>query len=103
MIATNGVEEPDVLPTIDLLRTLEVNAIKEFRVSGHPEKIRSQGMAWGSIRAFFLEHLPEDLDDRGQIAYHLVSKAMNEVFGQDQWNTFKPDGRNTTWVQVTPK
>lgn len=103
VIATNGVEEPDVLPTIDLLRTLEVNAIKEFRVSGHPEKIRSQGMAWGSIRAFFLEHLPEDLDDRGQIAYHLVSKAMNEVFGQDQWDTFKPDGRNTTWVQATSK
>ena len=92
-----------ILRAADLLRALEVNAVERFRASDHPERIRSQGMAWGSIRAFFLEDLPEDLDDRGQIAYNLVSKALNEVLGQNQWEPFKPDGRNATWVRTTPR
>ena len=57
------------------------------------------GAAWGSIRAFFLNCLPEHLDDRGQLAYWLVKKAMNHIFGaQDGWETYKND-RNITYIR----
>ena len=102
-ISTNGVEQSGDPPAMDLLRTLEMNAIKQFRESEHPEKIRFQGMAWGSIRAFLRENLPQDLDDRDQFAYNLVQKALNEVIGQNRWETYKPDGRDTTWVRPLPR
>ena len=85
---------------IDTLRVLERRAIDALRESEHPEMLRSKGMAWGTLRAFFIEKLPEDLDDRGQIAFHLVSKALNDVFGQQGWETYTPEGRTTTWVRV---
>ena len=99
---TNGVEQMAELPPVDMLRSLEADAITLFRASECPEKIKSQGMAWGSIRAFFLEHLPEDMDDRGQLAYQLVSKALDDLLGEDKWETYRPEGRNTTWVRPIP-
>jgi hypothetical protein len=62
----------------------------------------SEGAAWGSIKAFFLEHLPDHLDDRDYLAYRLVKKAMDHFYGpQDQgWETYKNQAKNnTTYVR----
>ena len=109
VVATAGVGDGgqggqggDAAP-VDALRVLETRAIEALRVNGeYLERIRSEGMAWGTLRAFFIEQLPGELDDRGQIAYNLVAKAMNELFGsQDQdWETYTPEGRATTWVRM---
>ena len=55
------------------------------------------GAAWGSIKAFFLEHLPEHLDDRDDFAYRLVKKAMDQLFGAqgERWETFKNPSKVT--------
>ena len=99
-ITTNGAEQREDIPAVDGLRALEFKVIRQFRGSDHPEKIRSEGMAFGSIRAFLRDALPEDLDDRGQIAYNLVPKALNDVFGQNGWETYRNEARGTTWVRI---
>ena len=53
---------------------------------------------------YLAEQLPETLDDRDNIAYKLVAKAMNEIFGrQDEaWHTVKKPGktgRTVTFVK----
>ncbi len=66
-------------------------------------KIRNSDAAWGSVKAFFLHHLPETLDDRSGIAYALVPKALNEILRpQDEaWHSFKnPDRGNTAYVRA---
>jgi hypothetical protein len=61
-----------------------------------------EGAAWGSIKAFFLAQLPAELDDRNQLAYQLVAKAMTRLFGpqNESWETYKnPNKNNTTYVK----
>ena len=101
--ARPNVVAPDGEP-LDRLRVLESMAVNWFKESDFIGKIRSQGVAWGSIRAHFLEKLPEELDGRGQVAFNLVPKVMNQLFGEEGWETYTPEGRNTTWVRaVTPQ
>jgi hypothetical protein len=89
---------------IDVMASIESRAIQALRDdSGMRTKIESaEGAAWGSIKAFFLDKLPEQLDDRGQFAYQLVRKAMTELYGQqDQaWEAYaNADRRNVTYVR----
>ena len=85
---------------LDRLRALENMAVTWFKESEFMERVGNPGVAWGSIRAHFMEKMPNDLDDRGQVAYNLVAKVMNQVYGKQGWETFTPEGRSTTWVRT---
>ena len=87
---------------VDTLYSMQMRAVEAVRQSEIFEKVRSQnGLAWGTLKAFFVDILPEDLDDRDQFAYNLVPKVLNELFGpQDvRWEAYTPEGRKTTWVR----
>lgn len=95
-------EEPesgvDVMASLedDLVRYLESDSKLMARIDS-PE-----GAAWGSIKAFFGNHLPPELDDRDQLAYQFVPKAMTRLLGpQNQgWEAYKnPDKNNATYVR----
>jgi len=100
-LTTPAVEE-DAEP-IDVMGQIEAKAIAALRQEVQLiKKIESaDGAAWGSIRAFFLNYLPAHLDDRGQVAYHLVRKAMNEIFGQQgtTWESFTHPEKHTAYVR----
>ena len=61
----------------------------------------TDGHAWGALKAFLRDHLPEQLDDRETIAYHLVRKALDRLIGpQNQaWESYRHPTRNTTYVR----
>ena len=87
---------------VDVMAGIESRAINALRTN---EKLMTKlesidGAAWGSVKAFFLEHLPIHLDDRGQLSYRLVKKAMDAIFGaQDNaWETFKNQS-NVTYIR----
>ena len=89
---------------VDVMGTIEARAIDALRSDRSLlSKIESSdGAAWGTIRAFFMDHLPEHLDDRGNIAYRLVKKALTSIYGpQDQaWETYRNSAKNnTTYVR----
>ena len=91
---------------VDALHALQMQAVEALRESEHFKGGRGEkGLAWGTLKAFFKDILPEDLDDRDQFAYHLVPKVLDELFGpQDEgWETYTPEGRTATWVRLITK
>ena len=88
---------------VDVMATIEDRAIDALRNdSAQMTKIASaEGLAWGALKAFLLAHLPEQLDDRDNVAYRLVRKALDRVVGpQNQaWESYRHPTRNTTYVR----
>ena len=103
-----GVQEGDVpdqeeeVPTVDVLRLIEARAIKQFSESEWKGRVQTNGAAWGGLKAFFLDVLPNDLDGRDPIAYQLVPKALNQIFGDQGtgWHTFKNPESGANWVKA---
>ncbi len=96
--------DPDEAEPVDVMANIEQQVIEALRTESRlTAKIESsEGAAWGSIKALFLERLPTHLDDREQLAYQLVKKAMDRLYGpQDQsWETYRnPQRNNTTYVR----
>lgn len=87
------VESDEEQEPLDIMAQVEDRMIHTLENDGQlMNRIRSKrGVAWGTVKAFFLEHLPISLDDRDKFAYHLVSKAMNKIFGQqdEKWESYK--------------
>ena len=98
--ATADRSKGEDVENVDPLRALENLAMSWLQDSEYMEKIKDTGVAWGAIRALFLQKLPEDLDDRGQVAFNLVTKSLDRVFGHQGWESFSPEGRTTTWVRA---
>ena len=100
---TAATQNADAPEPVDVMAGIEARAIDALRADPRlMQKLESDdGAAWGSIKAFFLEQLPEHLDDRDQLAYRLVKKAMDELFGaqDERWETFK-NPSNTTYIRV---
>lgn len=85
---------------IDVMANIEAQAIQAFKADdGIMAKIESEeGIAWGAIKAFFVQHLPPHLDNRDDFAYRLVGKAMTEIYGiQNQaWEAKRNPAKNNT-------
>lgn len=95
------VDEPD--EPIDFLEEYQIQAVQKF-LEDHDliNRIKNSGWTWRGIMEGLKKHLPEHLIDREKIAYNLVRRAMNELFGPDNWDTerrpSKSGGPYTTWV-----
>ena len=91
----------------DALRSYEEAAINAFMVDKvFLAELRERGKPWRGVQEHLKAALPEVLSDRDNIAYHLVAKAMNAVFGEQDtvWKTEKRPRRGgsgyTTWIVV---
>ncbi|QXP93756.1 ATP-binding protein [Methylococcus capsulatus] len=88
---------------VDVMANIEKRAIDALRADAKLiAKIESsEGAAWGSLKAFFLDHLPAHLDDRDTLAFRLVKKALVDFYGpQDQgWEQYRHPTRNTAYVR----
>lgn len=88
---------------LDVMAHIEQQAIEALKADAKLiKKIESEeGAAWGSIKAFFMDKLPKQLDDRSEFAYKLVKKAMDSIYGpQDkEWQTYKNIERKATYVK----
>lgn len=91
---SNG--EPDVLENIEAAAIAKLRGDESLIA-----KIESaDGIAWGAVKAFFNDNLPQSLDDRDTIAFHLVKKAMIQLYGDQNagWKTFK-SGSGSTYIR----
>lgn len=100
LLASIEVEEAE---PVDIMANIEQRAIDALRADAKlMSKIEStDGAAWGSIKAFFLDQLPEHLDDRDTLAFRLVKKALVQFYGpQDQgWEQYRHPTRNTAYIK----
>jgi DNA helicase HerA-like ATPase len=92
-------EEPvDVFGTVEARAIAALDADEELK-----DRIRDEGVPWGGLNAFFEQNLPELLENRADVAFHLVPKALDRVFGDQVsggWHTFKHPTTNKTWVKA---
>jgi len=90
----------------DVLAIYESKAIEALRADRELiGKIKSEGIAWGTLKAFFSNILPLTLDDRENLAYQLVPKALNQILGPqyEAWHSFRRqtrEGKPTTYVKA---
>ncbi|HVT30723.1 MAG TPA: DUF87 domain-containing protein [Lacipirellulaceae bacterium] len=100
--ATLFPEESEPAEAVDVMAGIEKKAIQALKDdSGLMAKLDStDGAAWGQILAFFLNHLPEHLDNRKDVAYHLVAKALTAIYGtqNENWESFRSPA-NKTYVR----
>lgn len=93
-------QEDDGSP--DVYEALEARAIERLGADEElQQRLDGSGVAWGSLKAFFRDGLPDELDDRDSIAFQLVPKAMERLYGRQDigWHTFKHAERHTTYVK----
>jgi hypothetical protein len=95
-------EEPE-----DVMKTYIASSIESFKNDKKSiEHIKQDGMTWRGIVAIFEDALPDIIDakERNKFAYSIVRSALNEVFGEEGWDTEKrprADGSGTTtWVII---
>jgi len=89
------------------LGSYEGAAIKAFRLDRQfLKKLRRYSVPWRGVQERLKEELPEHLVDRDKIAYVLVPKAMDAVFGQQNvtWKTEKRPSKSgsgfTIWIVI---
>jgi len=102
-LAPAEIESEEAEP-VDVMANIEQRAIEALRGNAEiKQKLESaNGMPWYGVQQFLINHLPEQIEDRRQFAYNLVSKAMNIVFGPQPaaWETFKNPTTGKTWIRA---
>ena len=69
-------------------------------------KIRNNGIPWYGFQVELMNALPNVIDEseRRSMAYSIVPRAMNEIFGDGNWETEKRDkvtgSGTTTWLVI---
>jgi hypothetical protein len=105
--------QPEAAPA-DHLAALREKAVSAFKASRWFGKMDGEGVAWGSLKALFLEQvLPAGMDsqERADMAYQLVPHVMTNVFGAQnrEWHAFPhpvkrgSGGRPVIYVKKGPK
>lgn len=98
-----GIEVPD---GVDVLATIKQRAIQalaeDAKLVGGLRTER--GVAWGTLKAFFLGELPPQLDDVDRLAYELVEQALNAILGEKLWESYRYDrgDRKVTYARALP-
>ncbi len=102
-LLTDSSFESDIENRPDAKAAYEARAIEALRTDrALRERIESDsGVPWGTLKAFLGGKLPESMDDRDGIAFRLVIKAMNEIYGpQDEGWHSRRGTNNTTYVKL---
>ena len=87
--------------SIDILSLQKEAAIKQLASNGQLISEFDSGVPWGKVKALLKESLPDSLDDKDTVAYHLVGPAVTQVLGGDQntaWRTERRGPRKTTYI-----
>jgi hypothetical protein len=101
-----GIEGVDTPP--DAMEFIEHSAIEALKSDPLIEKLKTDGVAWGTLKAFLLARLPTTLDDRDKFAFELVPKALTRLIGNrdEAWHSYKQtnrEGSSITYVRAGKK
>lgn len=105
--AAHAPEDIEADEAEDALGSYEDAAINALRADKKfLDELRAKGKPWRAVKERLKEALPDVLSDRDNIAYRLVPKAMNSIFGQQDtgWKSEKrppsSGSKPTTWIVV---
>ncbi len=95
--------------TIDFLETLKESAIRKVERDGEVgRRVRGGGMPWRGVVQSLEDALPDEIDDKNNLAYQLVRPALDQILGLNGWHTERREsrsvaGRTTVWVVMGPE
>lgn len=87
--------------SVDVLSLQKEAAINKLATNTQLISEFKSGVAWGKVKALLRESLPDSLDDKDTVAYHLVGPAVTQILGGDQhvaWKTERRGPRKTTYI-----
>ena len=106
---TNDAEDGEAGEKPDVLRASEDAAIAAFRKDDKlRQRIEKDGVTWLDALTKLEDNLPPHFSDRNPIAYQLVRRAMDEIYGKNEWirESRLPEnraGKSKTWVVLKKK
>jgi uncharacterized protein len=73
----------------DPLRSFQQNAIQQLSENQKfwNDINNNNGIPWGVVIGMLSEAMPKEMDNRGDIAHNLIPSAMNQLFGENNWDT----------------
>jgi hypothetical protein len=98
-IAHNGVAESSQL--VDPYRLYQEQAIAELKANEEIRRaLEQRGVPWGRVFGLLKEALPATMDDRDDVASHLVPKAITKILGKrdEAWKTERRGPRGTLFI-----
>ena len=97
--AQNGFIEPS--QSGDPFRLHQEQAIEALKTNEEfMQALEQDGIPWGRVVGLLKEALPETMDDRDNVAYNLVPRALKEILGErdEAWKTERRGARATTFI-----
>lgn len=85
---------------VDVMRAMKDRAIAALKENVEiKRRLEADGMPWFGIQKFLMDNLPKELENHQDFAYNLMPEALNSVFGNGAWDTFKHPDTGKTWVK----
>jgi uncharacterized protein len=97
--AQNGFIEPS--QSGDPFRLHQEQAIEALKTNEEfMQALEQDGIPWGRVVGLLKEALPETMDDRDNVAYNLVPRALKKILGErdEAWKTERRGVRATTFI-----
>lgn len=93
--------EVEQAESVDVMANMEQRAIEALKSNSQIRKRleSDEGMPWYGLQKFLMDEVLVNVEDRRQLAYHMVPKVLNAVYGQS-WETFKNPETGKTWIRV---
>lgn len=105
--STNIVFPPETeeAEPIDVMANLEQQAVDALTTNSDIRaKIESdQGMPWFGVQRFLMDAVLVHVEDSRQLAYNMLPKILNTVYGAQgrSWETFRHPNTGKTWIRVS--
>ena len=95
---------------LDLLEKYTGDAIETLRADSKTiSNFKGGGVPWFGVQSVLAAALPNVIDasERRQMAFAMVSRAMNDIVGEGNWKTEKRTKKSgpglTTWIVPAPE
>ena len=95
--------EENNIDAVEVFEAMAINALQNHEET--MQKINSEtGIAWGGVKAILKDNLPDSLDNLDNLAYQLVPKALNFIFGKQNvgWYSYR-NNQGKMYVKTGPK
>ena len=97
--------EADETEPVDVMANIELQAIEALTSNSEiRKKIESdEGMPWYGVQKFLMDSVLVHVEDRQQLAYNMLPKVLDAVYGAQgrSWETFKNPNTGKTWIRAS--
>lgn len=96
--------ETEETESVDVMANIEQRAIEALTSNAEiRKKIESdEGMPWYGVQKFLMDSTLIDVEDPKQLAYNMLPKVLDAVYGAQgqSWETFRNPNTQKTWIRI---